>query len=122
MYVRGYAEDVDFCYRALNCGYRVMYLPHAKILHLHMATFGRIGGELIYSLGAYNNIAHFILNWSIRKLAVFLGVGVLKRDIDRRLKWLTYGLLVRIRSHGFREFMGLLARRLRRKVLKICNA
>jgi len=111
MYVRGYAEDTDFCYRALNSGYKILYLPYVRIRHIGMGTFGKIRRELIYSLGAYNSVTHFILNWSVRKFLIFLGVGVLKGDLNKRLKWLLYGFLIRLKSHGLFGIVELFCRK-----------
>ena len=31
--IRIYGEDMDWCIRAKNAGWKVMYYPHARILH-----------------------------------------------------------------------------------------
>ncbi|MCB0062727.1 MAG: glycosyltransferase family 2 protein [Caldilineaceae bacterium] len=35
-----YGEDVDFCYRVKEAGYRIMYLPQFKVLHYKGASVG----------------------------------------------------------------------------------
>jgi hypothetical protein len=36
-----YGEDIDFCYRAKEAGYKVMYLGNLKVLHYKGASVGR---------------------------------------------------------------------------------
>jgi GT2 family glycosyltransferase len=44
-----YLEDIDFCYRAKNAGWRVYYFPKAKIVHHHMASSKKdISKPIIY--------------------------------------------------------------------------
>ncbi len=36
-----YFEDVDFCYRARSAGWRVVYAPESRLIHLESATMVR---------------------------------------------------------------------------------
>jgi GT2 family glycosyltransferase len=35
-----YGEDVDFCYRTKEAGFKIMYLPQFEVLHYKGATIG----------------------------------------------------------------------------------
>lgn len=51
-----YMEDVDISYRALIHGYKNMYCPEAKVLHIGSATSGSKYNEFKVKLAARNNI------------------------------------------------------------------
>lgn len=36
-----YWEDVDLCYRALKLGYKLLWVPDAKVIHQHEGTIGK---------------------------------------------------------------------------------
>lgn len=36
-------EDIDFCYRAKNAGYKIMYLPTSVVIHKHGGSSGESG-------------------------------------------------------------------------------
>jgi len=46
-----YYEDVDLAWRARRAGWRCLYAPQARVLHVHSATGGRIPGFKAYRLG-----------------------------------------------------------------------
>jgi hypothetical protein len=35
-----YGEDIDFCYRIRQAGYKIVYFPHARVLHYKGASSG----------------------------------------------------------------------------------
>jgi N-acetylglucosaminyl-diphospho-decaprenol L-rhamnosyltransferase len=39
-----YFEDVDWCRRFWQAGYRIVYLPQAKIYHYHLRVSKKTGG------------------------------------------------------------------------------
>lgn len=42
-YGQGYREEVDFCFRAIETGWKVVSCPKAEIVHLVNQTHGRLG-------------------------------------------------------------------------------
>jgi GT2 family glycosyltransferase len=45
-----YYEDVDFAWRARSRGYRCRFLPEARVLHQHSATWGRMSPRKVQLL------------------------------------------------------------------------
>ncbi|MEZ0346405.1 MAG: glycosyltransferase family 2 protein [Infirmifilum sp.] len=120
-YKLGYAEDNDYCYRARNCGFKVIYIPHIKIVHLRGGTFGKLPRELIFSLRSYNGFKHILINWDVSQLIMWFGFGFLKRDFIR-IKWFIHGFIINIISHKPSIVIKLFARRIQRKYFKNCYA
>lgn len=63
-----YFEDTDWCKRFWNAGYRVSYVPHAKVFHIHMRDSARRMG--VFSLfdpltrtHILSGIKYFIKHW-----------------------------------------------------------
>lgn len=46
-----YYEDVDLAWRARRAGWRCLYAPTARVLHVHSATGNRISGFKAYQIG-----------------------------------------------------------------------
>jgi GT2 family glycosyltransferase len=124
-YVIGGAEDLDFCYRARRCGFKIVYIPCVKMLHMHRATFKRIPHNIAFILGSRNRFRHFILNKPLHELFIWIvgafvgiknGKFVLRNDV-KRFKWLTYGFVVSVKWDGFTGLARLIAERLRRSFI-----
>lgn len=75
-----YMEDVDISYRALIHGYKNMYCPEAKVLHIGSATSGSKYNAFKVRLAARNNIYVPYKNMPFLQLIInmpFLLVGYL---------------------------------------------
>ncbi len=94
-----YFEETDFCYRVIREGYRVVYLPHAVIIHYggessQSQTEQRVINKTIYSyyLGSqyyfYRKNYGFFSVVTIRGLDFVYGLALLARNAARadRLK------------------------------------
>jgi len=46
-----YYEDVELAWRARRAGWRCLYAPRARVVHVHSATGGRLSGLKAYYLG-----------------------------------------------------------------------
>lgn len=74
-----YFEDMDFCRRARKAGFKIYYLPSAKVIHVHGASGRSLASEeaqwrrLIPSSKIYHGaIKHFVINfilWSGQKVS-----------------------------------------------------
>ena len=79
-----YMEDVDISYRALIHGYKNMYCPEAKVLHIGSATSGSKYNAFKVRLAARNNIYVPYKNMPFLQLIInmpFLVVGYLVKYI-----------------------------------------
>lgn len=79
-----YMEDVDISYRALIHGYKNMYCPEAKVLHIGSATSGSKYNAFKVRLAARNNIYVPYKNMPFLQLIInmpFLLVGYLIKYI-----------------------------------------
>jgi GT2 family glycosyltransferase len=104
-----YHEDVDWCARARELGWRIRYVPAARIYHrMHASTGGGYGSPVIY-LVARNSVLFVRKHATLRQTLKFAGytAGSLLKDAVYR--WRTgelKGYLMRLR--GLRD--GLLRR------------
>jgi O-antigen biosynthesis protein len=57
-------NDVDFCLRAGDYGYRVVWTPFAELFHLESASRGEDGTEPFKRERALRELAHFRKTWS----------------------------------------------------------
>ncbi len=48
-------EEIDFCWRLKNSGYKIMYFPHAKVYHVGGGTLPKVSSRKTY-LNFRNNI------------------------------------------------------------------
>lgn len=70
-----YLEDVDIGYRARLCGYRNIFVPEAKVLHMGSATSGSRHNEFKVRLSARNTIYVLHKNFSpVQKVINFIPV------------------------------------------------
>lgn len=79
-----YMEDVDISYRALIHGYKSMYCPGAKVLHIGSATSGSKYNVFKVRLAARNNIYVPYKNMPLLQLIInmpFLLIGYLIKYI-----------------------------------------
>ena len=72
-------EDTDFCLRATQSGYRVVYIPHAVMWHRGSATIGSYSTRKKY-LEAVNSV-YFVRRYATSKqcfkYAFFAGLGLI---------------------------------------------
>jgi len=62
-----YFEDVDWCYRMKQHGWRVMYVPEARMKHVHRRDSARGGGLVNTRLLAHlNSMFRFFDKWNSR--------------------------------------------------------
>ena len=60
---RAYYEDVDWCYRAKGAGFRVVYTPHAVLVHKESSAAADLSHEGMYYF--HRNRLRFVLkHWS----------------------------------------------------------
>ncbi len=91
-------EDVDFCRRAREAGWRILFTPRARVIHdggASLHTLGRAG----FSRAFYRNMRRYVAKHHGRASAVVLwaliavgmlarlAVAVLTRDPERRRAW-----------------------------------
>lgn len=63
MYLPGYYEDVDLCFRAWKKGYKGYYEPRARKKHLGSASFKKVyGSEFIQKVTARNAVLFMVKN------------------------------------------------------------
>lgn len=55
-------EEIDFCWRAKNHGYKMMYTPHSKAWHLGGGTLPKSSPRKTY-LNAHNSLAAMVKNF-----------------------------------------------------------
>lgn len=74
-----YVEEVEFCYRAKQDGWQVVYLPITKIVHLAQKSGTQAGARL----GEYRGLIYFYQKhkpgWQFPILKIFLKSGALLR-------------------------------------------
>lgn len=63
-----YYEDVDWCYRARLAGYRVVYLPTARLIHKEISSLADISHEGMY-LPHRNRLRFVFKHWSLLQLS-----------------------------------------------------
>ena len=64
---RAYYEDVDWCYRAKGAGFRVVYTPHAVLVHKESSAAADLSHEGMYHF--HRNRLRFVLkHWSTKCL------------------------------------------------------
>jgi len=116
-----YLEETDFCLRAGKEGYRVVFLPGAKLIHLQGKTVGRswVRGRIEYSISLYKFVRKyhtgayygaFIFVKVIKALLFLLASSLLpfllfSKSIRRRYRY--YARLLDWHFRGFPESGGL---------------
>jgi GT2 family glycosyltransferase len=66
-----YMEDVDLAFRARWAGWLCMYIPSARVIHIHSGTAGR-NSEIAVYYGNRNLLWYIVKNYSARTLLLFL--------------------------------------------------
>ncbi|MEM0999949.1 MAG: glycosyltransferase family 2 protein [Bacteroidota bacterium] len=69
-------EEIDFCWRAKNFGYKVMYTPHGKAWHLGGGTLPKSSPRKTY-LNAHNSLATLLKNFPGRQVGYKLFLRLL---------------------------------------------
>ncbi len=92
-----YYEDVDLAWRAQRAGWRCLYTPRARVLHLHSAT-GRQGSAFkAYHLNR-NRIWTFVKHYSLRRFLLWWPL-ILLFDASTWLVPLAQGRTAALRGH-----------------------
>lgn len=98
-----YLEDVDLAWRARLAGWRALYVPAARVYHLHSGTLGE-GSPLKSFLLGRNKVWLIAKNYPMPHLALYLPL-ILCYDLAAVL----YALIVRRDPHALRgRWTGLL--------------
>lgn len=100
-----YYDDTDFCRRAVNAGYRILYEPRSVVFHQKGATLGgQLSGFGCYYL-ARNRPYLMRKHLSLPRFALFLAYYLATRTARMAL-WLAHGRsdLVRATLAGIRDF------------------
>jgi len=85
-------EEIDFCWRAKNAGYKIMYCPDSRVYHVGGGTLPKHSAQKTYLNMRNNNIMLFKNLPSSRLIPVFFsrlildGVAALKFLVDGGLK------------------------------------
>lgn len=92
-----YGEDIDWCWRVKEAGYKVMYIPSASIYHIHGASSRKRvvgttinlhkGMEVFYRKHMAKNYWP-VFNWLVyiaiwARAAIFIVVNLLRRALSR---------------------------------------
>lgn len=91
-------EEIDFCWRAKNLGYRIMYCPHSTIFHIGGGTLPRKNSRKTY-LNIRNNIIMLYKNLETSMLFKVLAARMVL-DYIAAVKFLIDG--------GFRDMAAVL--------------
>jgi GT2 family glycosyltransferase len=63
-----YGEDVDLCWRAWLCGYKVVYVPSAIVYHKYGGTMEALTAQRLYFTNR-NSLCSILKNYSFKRLA-----------------------------------------------------
>lgn len=78
-----YGEEVDWCYRIKNAGYKIYFSPITKLIHLGRGSSQQISKSAI--LGEYTGIRYFYQKHkgllSLQLLGILLKIGALARVV-----------------------------------------
>ena len=92
-----YFEETDFCWRVWLSGYRVVFVPSAKVFHVGEATITKYGRSRFKFQNYRNGIVMVVKNLSFKNLAKYL-------------PWLVIVYSNRIRLHiRDRDYLSVLA-------------
>lgn len=69
-------EDADLAWRAHNSGWKCVFVPEAKVYHVHGASFGKISPQKLFWL-ARNRWWTLVKNYSMPGLILFMPLIVL---------------------------------------------
>jgi len=87
-----YAEDIDWCYRIKNAGWKICYLPQAKVIH-YQSEIAKINLASML-LNSYGGLYHFFRKHYGRQAAVIF-------------RWLVInGMIIRIVIRFFQYITG----------------
>ena len=80
-----YSEDTDYCQRVLDAGYRIRYVPTAKIYHKISASIG--DASAVQQRYMMRNNLYMIQKYSKRKIVAYLSIMIQTiKDIIRKRK------------------------------------
>ena len=81
-----YFEETDFCWRVWLSGYRVVFIPSAKVFHTGAATISKLGSSKFNFQFYRNRIVTVVKNLSLKNLVKYV-------------PWLVIMYLIRIMRH-----------------------
>lgn len=80
-----YYNDMDWCYRMKQDGWRIYYVSGAHIIHYHGRTVAQINRDLRYFQEMHNNVMLFYQKhygrWSVMFYKILLACGFVPRTI-----------------------------------------
>lgn len=102
-----YFEDTDWCYRFARAGWKVVFLPNAKVIHLGGASAAKSNRGLFYdktlSEELFNSLFYYFKKFhggfSVLILRIFIFISLLMR----MLKWIFAFMFRRINEKEFSD-------------------
>ncbi len=78
-----YTEEVEWCFRIKRAGYKIIYSPQAKIIHIGRGSSGKISPRAF--VGEFKGLIYFYKKhkgyFSLQLLKIFLKIGALARIV-----------------------------------------
>lgn len=67
IYSPGYWEDIDLGWRAWKAGFRVLWVPDAKVIHQHESSFSKLDPSYVNDIKQRNELLYIWQNFSENK-------------------------------------------------------
>lgn len=111
-----YFDDTDFCYRAQQRGFRLLYLPHARVLHKVSSLTG--GGESDFTVQfCTRNYVYYTLknlpSWQLFFYLPLLQFRIVAKHILVKRRWTSLWMAEQAFFSGFSLFRSVRSRGLR---------
>ena len=102
-----YFEDTDWCYRFTRAGWKVVFLPNAKVIHLGGASAAKSNIGLFYdktlTKELFNSLFYYFKKFhggfSVLILRIFIFISL----VMRMLKWISAFMFRRINEKEFSD-------------------